>query len=171
MRGYCQVYTGNGKGKTTAALGLALRASGAGIRVYIAQFIKGMEYSELKALRRLSEHITVEQFGKGCFIFGPPNEEDIALAQKGIARVREILRDPTYGMVILDEANVAEHLGLVDVETLLDIIKNRPDGVELVLTGRYADKRIIERADLVTEMVEIKHYYKEGISARRGIEK
>jgi cob(I)alamin adenosyltransferase len=171
MRGCCQVYTGNGKGKTTAALGLALRASGADIRVYIAQFIKGMEYSELKALRRFSELITVEQFGRGCFILGPPQQEDITLAAKGIVRVREILRDPTYGMVILDEANVAEHLGLIDIETLLDLIDNRPEEVELVLTGRYADKRIIEKADLVTEMVEVKHYYKNGTVARKGIEK
>jgi len=171
MRGYCQVYTGNGKGKTTAALGLALRASGAGIRVFIAQFIKGMEYSELKAVRRLSDLITVEQFGRGCFIVGSPEKEDISLAGKGIERVREIFRDTSYGIIILDEANVAVHLGLIDIETLLDLVDNRPDEVELVLTGRYADKRIIEKADLVTEMVEVKHYYKNGTAAREGIEK
>jgi len=171
MRGYCQIYTGNGKGKTTAALGLALRASGAGVRVYIAQFIKGMEYSELKAIRRLDDLITVEQFGRGCFIVGSPEEDDIMLAGKGIARIREIFRDASYGMVILDEANVAVHLGLIDVETILDLIDNRPDEVELVLTGRYADKCVIEKADLVTEMVEIKHYYRNGTAAREGIEK
>jgi cob(I)alamin adenosyltransferase len=171
MKGYCHVYTGNGKGKTTAAFGLALRAAGAGIRVYIAQFIKGMEYSELKALKRFTDLITVDQFGRGCFIVGSPEKEDITLAGKGIARVWEIFADSSYGMVILDEINVATHLGLIDIETLLDLIENRPDDVELVLTGRYADKRVIEKADLVTEMVEVKHYYQNGIPAREGIEK
>lgn len=169
--GYCHVYTGNGKGKTTAALGLAIRAAGAGIRVYIAQFIKGMEYCELKALERFRELITVEQFGRGCFIVGKPEEEDIDLAKRGVKRIRKILDEGGYGMVILDEVNVAVHLGLLDVGEIVDIIEGRPSTTEIILTGRYADPKIIEKADLVTEMVEVKHYYNKGVKAREGIEK
>jgi cob(I)alamin adenosyltransferase len=169
--GYCHVYTGNGKGKTTAALGLALRAAGAGIRVYIAQFIKGMDYCELHALERFGDLITVEQFGRGCFIVGEPQEEDVALAKQGIERVGSILDESEYGMVILDEVNVAVHLGLLDATEIIDLIEKRSSKTEIILTGRYAHPSIIEKADLVTEMVEVKHYYTKGVKARKGIEK
>jgi len=171
MKGYCHVYTGNGKGKTTAAFGLALRAVGAGYRVYISQFVKGMEYSELSAFRSLGDAVTVRQFGRGCFIDGAPVAEDIAAARKGLQEIKEVLASGRYQVVILDEANIATRYGLISVEELLDLITGKPDPVELVITGRDADPRVIEAADLVTEMKEIKHYYKKGVQARKGIER
>lgn len=171
MKGYIQVYTGNGKGKTTAALGLALRAAGAGFRVYIAQFVKGMKYSELDVLPRLSDYITLKQYGRDCFIEREPTNEDIQAAQEGLKEVKEIMCSGEYQMIILDEANIAIYFNLFSVDDLLDFMREKPRGVELVITGRKADTRVIEAADLVTEMKEIKHYYQKGIEARSGIEK
>ena len=171
MKGYIQVYTGNGKGKTTAALGLALRAAGAGFRVYIAQFVKGMKYSELDILPRLSDYITLKQYGRDCFIEREPTNEDIQAAQEGLKEVKEIMCSGEYQMIILDEANIANYFNLFSVDDLLDFMREKPRGVELVITGRKADTRVIEAADLVTEMKEIKHYYQKGIEARSGIEK
>ncbi len=171
MRGYVQVYTGAGKGKTTAALGLAIRAAGAGLRVFIAQFIKGAHYSEHDALQRLSDLITVKQFGRGCFIKGEPSRADVEAARDGLSEVRVIVSSGEYRVVILDEANVATHFKLFSVDELLSVIEAKPDDVELVITGRNADPRVIERADLVTEMVDVKHYYQKGVEARTGIEK
>lgn len=170
-RGYTQVYTGNGKGKTTAAIGLAIRAAGAGLKVYIAQFIKMGDYSEIKTLKRLSDCITVEQFGLGRFTKGKPAPEDIEAAQEGLKKVRSIMTSDEYNIIIMEEANVAVMLGLFAVQDLLKIIINKPDDKELVITGRGASPRIIESADLVTEMKDIKHYYKIGVRARVGIEK
>ncbi|MBW1902117.1 MAG: cob(I)yrinic acid a,c-diamide adenosyltransferase [Deltaproteobacteria bacterium] len=171
MKGYVQVYTGDGKGKTTAALGLAVRAAGAGLRVYFAQFVKGMKYSELVVLEKLSEYITVKQYGRDCFIKKSPQKEDIQAAQAGLKEVGEIMCSGKYQVIILDEANIATHYNLFSVEDLLDFIRSKPEDVELVITGRRADPRILEEADLVTEMKEIKHYYRNGIQARDGIEK
>ena len=171
MKGYIHVYTGNGKGKTTAALGLALRASGAGLSVYIAQFVKGMEYSELKAMEKLSESVAIKQYGRDCFIYKEPGKEDIQAARDGLKEVREIMGSGKYQMIILDEANIATYFNLFSVDDLLDFIHAKPEDVELVITGRMADPRIIEEADLVTEMKEIKHYYEKGVQAREGIEK
>jgi len=171
MRGYVQVYTGEGKGKTTAALGLALRASGAGLKVYFAQFVKGMKYSELKAVEELSDHITLKQYGRARFIMGMPEKEDIHMARDGLKEAREIMLSGRYQIIVLDEANIATHLNLFSVQDLLDLIRLKPDDVEIVITGRYADPEIIEAADLVTEMKETKHYYKAGVLARDGIEK
>ena len=171
MKGYIQVYTGDGKGKTTAALGLALRAAGAGLKVYIAQFVKGMKYSELNILPRLSDYITLKQYGRDCFIEREPTQEDIQAAQQGLKAVKEIMCSGEYQMIILDEANIAIYFDLFSVEDLLDFIRTKPEGVELVITGRKADTRVIEAADLVTEMKEIKHYYQKGIEARSGVEK
>ena len=170
MTGYCHIYTGDGKGKTTASLGLAIRAAGAGIRVYIAQFLKGMESCELHALERFSDLITVERFGRECFIVNTPQEEDFTLAKQAIERVKEVLLKGKYGMVILDEVNLAVHLGLIGVGDITEIIDKKPQAVEIILTGRHAHENIIEKADLVTEMVEVKHYYKKGVKARKGIE-
>jgi len=170
-KGYIQVYTGNGKGKTTAALGLAIRAAGAGLKVYMAQFIKHGEYSEIKALNRFLETITVEQFGCGRFIKGRPSTADVTAARKGLNRIKTILAAGKHGVVILDEANVAVSLNLFTENELLESIDHRPDNVEIIITGRGAGPRIIEAADLVTEMKEIKHYYKNGVEARIGIEK
>ena len=171
MQGYIQVYTGDGKGKTTAALGLAIRAAGAGLNVYIAQFVKQGEYSEIKGLKQLSDKITVEQFGSGGFIEGRPSTEDIEAARQGLERVKTILADGEHPVVILDEANVAVALNLISEESLLNLIIDKPAGVEVIVTGRGATPGIIARADLVTEMKEVKHYFKEGVQARVGIEK
>ena len=170
MKGYVQVYTGNGKGKTTAALGLSLRAAGAGLNVYIAQFIKMGDYSELKALEKFSGQITIEQFGLGHFIKGDPSPADIEAAQKGLKKVKTALAEGIHQVVIMEEANVAASLGLIPLDDLIDIIRTKPDNVELVITGRSAHKKIIDLADLVTEMKEIKHYYQNGVPARKGIE-
>lgn len=171
MKGYIQVYTGNGKGKTTAALGLAIRAAGAGLKVFIAQFIKMGEYSEIKALKRFKDLITVEQFGSGRFIKGKPSASDIEAARKGVEKIKTAFTSGQHNVVIMEEANVAAGLGVLSVEDILEIMVEKPKDVELVITGRGADSRIIEKADLVTEMKEVKHYFQKGVKARIGIEK
>ena len=171
MKGYVQVYTGNGKGKTTAALGLALRAAGAGLRIFFGQFAKGGEYSEIKALQRLQENITVKQYGRGVFIDGKPAEEDIRVARVGLTEARALMVSGAFDVVILDEANIATRFDLFSAGDLLDFIKTKPYDVELVITGRYADPLVMEQADLVTEMTEVKHYFRNGANAREGIEK
>jgi len=170
MQGLIQVYTGDGKGKTTAALGLALRAAGAGLKVFIGQFLKGAEYSEIKALRQLAPGIEIKQYGRRCFIKDKPDEEDIRLAQNGLREMESVIQSGDYNLVILDEANIAVYYNLFSVDELLKVVQNRPKQVEIVITGRNADSRIIAAADLVTEMREIKHYYQKGIAARLGIE-
>lgn len=172
-KGYIQVYTGNGKGKTTAALGLALRAAGAGLKVFVAQFIKSKRCSEHKALERFKDLITIRLYGTGFIKKRKEKEQQIKAikaAQKGLKVAKKIIASENYDIVILDEINLATHLGLISVEELLDLIEKKPAKLELLLTGRYADRRIIEKADLVTEMKEIKHYYKKGVKARKGIE-
>lgn len=168
--GYVQVYTGNGKGKTTASLGIALRAAGAGHRVFIGQFVKGQPCSEHKALERFDDCITFKQFGKPGFILGKPDEEDVRLARLGFEEISAAILSGDYDMVILEEANIATHYNLVNVEELLDLIREKPSHVELIFTGRYADPKLIDAADLVTEMKEIKHYSKQGVPSRTGIE-
>jgi cob(I)alamin adenosyltransferase len=171
MKGLIQVYTGNGKGKTTAALGLAILAAGDGLKVFIAQFNKRGDYSEIKALKRLSDLITVEQYGLGRFVDKKPSPEDIKAARKGFKRVKNILSAGEHHLVVLDEANVAVKDGLFSAQDLLGIMLAKPDHVELVITGRGASPRIMENADRVIEMKAVKHYYKRGIKARVGIEK
>lgn len=171
MKGYVQVYTGNGKGKTTASFGLALRAVGAGFKVFIGQFVKGMAYSELNAFETLSHQVTIKQYGQGRFIKNKPAPEDIESARAGLEEIRLILAEGEHQLVILDEANIATYYQMFSVDELLDVINSKHDSTELVITGRYADPKIIERADLVTEMCEIKHYFSKGIQARTGIEK
>jgi cob(I)alamin adenosyltransferase len=168
--GYVHVYTGDGKGKTTAALGLAMRAAGAGLRVFIAQFAKGTYSSELRSFARLSDQITFRQYGSASLVRKRPGRGDVAMACDALRDVRTAVQSGEYSLVILDEANIATMFGMISVEALLEIIDTRPDSVELVLTGRGADRRIVERADLVTEMREIRHYYHRGIMARTGIE-
>lgn len=170
MKGYIQVYTGNGKGKTTASLGLALRAAGAGLNVYIVQFLKKGDYSEIKALSRF-ENIKIEQYGLGRFVKGKPSQEDIAAGNAGYLKLCEIMLQGAYDVVIAEEANVAVTCGLFSEKELLALMDMKPDHVELVITGRGATESVIKRADLVTEMKEIKHYYKKGVQARTGIEK
>lgn len=170
MRGFVQVYTGDGKGKTTAALGLAMRAAGAGLHVYIGQFIKNAEYSELRILQRLADVITVEQFGRGCFLLVEPCQEDVDAARRGLKALGRVLASGQYDVVIADEVNVAVALKLISESELLALIGEKPPEVELVLTGRGAPPLVLERADLVTEMRSVKHYYDQGVSARKGIE-
>jgi cob(I)alamin adenosyltransferase len=164
-----QVYTGEGKGKTTAALGLALRSAGAGLKVYICQFLKGKNYSELVSLKKF-KNIKVEQFGTRCFIRKAPTPKDIELACAGLKAARQALRAKNYNVVILDEINIALKLKLLNLKDVLGIIKNTPKKTELILTGRYAHPAIIKLADLVSDIKEVKHYYNRGIKARRGIE-
>jgi cob(I)alamin adenosyltransferase len=170
MRGFVQVYTGDGKGKTTAALGLAMRAAGAGLHVYIGQFIKNAEYSELRILQRLADVITVEQFGRGCFLLVEPCQEDVDAARRGLKALGRALASGHYDVVIADEVNVAVALRLISERELLALIEEKPPEGELALTGRGAPPLVLERADLVTEMRSVKHYYDRGVSARKGIE-
>jgi len=169
-KGYVQVYTGNGKGKSTAAFGLALRAAGNDMKVFIGQFVKGMKYSEIKSLEKLGEHITVKQYGRGCFTKKEPDDKDIKAAVSGFEELKEIMISRNYDLVILDEINIALHFRLISIDDVLKLIDLKPDEMELVLTGRKADKKLIEKADLVTEMTEIKHYYKAGVLSRKGID-
>jgi len=169
-RGFVQVYTGNGKGKTTASFGLALRAAGAGKRVFIGQFVKGMHYSELDIVPKL-ETIEIRQYGRDCFIRKEPSESDIRCAKEGLAEMAEILKSGKYDVVIMDEANIALFYKLFTFEELKQAVCNRAKGVEVIITGRYAPQELIDMADLVTEMREIKHYYTKGVEARTGIEK
>ncbi|MCX7855115.1 MAG: cob(I)yrinic acid a,c-diamide adenosyltransferase [Anaerolineae bacterium] len=171
-KGYVQVYTGDGKGKTTAALGLALRAAGHGMRTYIGQFMKGQFYGELEALR---DHplITVEQYGDAnCWVRRDQiSPEQVARARQGLERAREAMLSGQYDIVVLDEVNIAIWFGLLTVEEVLAFLDQRPEGVEVVLTGRCAPQELMDRADLVTEMREVKHYYQAGVPARTGIER
>jgi len=169
-KGYVQVYTGDGKCKTTAALGLAVRAVGAGLRVYFGQFIKGCDYSEIKVLRERFPEVKVDQYGSGRFVRGTPPVEEVALAMKGLEALREAMRSGKYDVVIADEANTAVGVGLFTEADLLALMDAKPESVELVLTGRGAGKRVCERADLVTEMKCGKHYYDAGVHGRPGIE-
>lgn len=169
-RGYIQVYTGNGKGKTTAALGLALRAAGAGLKVFIVQFIKKRRCSEHASLELFRDSITLQQFGKGCILKRKAKPSDLKAAQSGLREVRSAITSGDYDLVILDEANVAVHLQLITAEDLLTLMADKPRGMELVITGRYADEVVMAAADLVTEMREVKHYRKQGVKARTGIE-
>jgi len=171
MKGYVHVYTGDGKGKTTAAYGLALRAAGAGLRVFIARFIKGKPYSEDPALEKFKKRITVRRYGRGCFVRGAPKAADVAAVMRGIAECAAVIESGRYDLVILDEAAVAAHLKLCRAADLLKLIDVRPANVELVFTGRRAPGALLRRADLVTEMREKKHYYRRGVKARKGIEK
>lgn len=173
FKGYIQVYTGNGKGKTTAALGLALRAAGHGLRTYFGQFLKGQDYGEIFAIQKLTPLITIEQFGRRGFIHVTenPDQEDIRRAQKGLRKCYKMMRSRKYQIVVLDEVNVAVHFHLFSEKEIHDFLDEKPEEVEVVLTGRYAPESFIDRADLVTEMTEIKHCYQEGIQARKGIEK
>lgn len=173
FRGYVQVYTGNGKGKTTAALGLALRAAGYGYKTHIGQFLKGQAYGELAAAKKLSPLLVFEQYGRKGFyhITKDPDSDDIRRAKQGLEKSRKAMLSGKFRIVVLDEINVAVHFKLLKEKDVLDFIDQKPAGIELVLTGRYAPLSFLEKADLVTEMTEIKHYFTSGVKARKGIEK
>lgn len=173
FKGLIQVYTGNGKGKTTAALGLALRAAGHRFRVLIIQFLKGgISYGELKSAKKLSPCLTIVPMGRECFVDKKNTHPiDRRWARKGWKLSKESVQGQQYQLVILDEVNVAVEYGLVPLDELLDLMKNKPKNVELILTGRWARPEVIRKADLVTEMREVKHYYRKGIESRIGIER
>jgi cob(I)alamin adenosyltransferase len=171
IRGYIHIYTGDGKGKTTAAIGLAVRAAGAGLRVYIAQFMKRGEYSEINGLRPLAPLVTVEQFGTGRFVRGAPDADDLAAARAGMNCVGAVLAAGAHELVVLDEINTAAALGIVATAEVLELLERRAASVEVVLTGRNAPPELIARADLVTEMRMVRHYFQAGVPARTGIEK
>lgn len=164
-----QVYTGDGKGKTTASLGLALRACGAGLKVYIAQFVKGRYYSELCVLKKI-KNIKFDQLGRSCFIKKAPGPKDILLARQGLDKIKKHILRRSYDLIILDEINIALKLKLLGLSEVVSLLKNTPKDLEIVLTGRYAHPEIIKLADLVSEIKEVKHYFRKGIKGRRGIE-
>jgi cob(I)alamin adenosyltransferase len=171
-RGLVVVYTGNGKGKTTAALGLVLRAVGHGHTVFIIQFMKGGEiYGEIRAIRSHLPGVTIESWGRETFVNKEhPDPIDVDLAQRALARAGEIIRGGRHDLVVLDEVNVALDFRLIDLGDVFRLIDARPPCMDLVLTGRYAPPALVERADLVSEVLDIKHHYADGIPAREGME-
>jgi len=170
QKGYIQIYTGDGKGKTTAALGLALRAAGHGLRTYIAQFMKGQSYGELKSIELIPE-IEIEQFGKDTFIHvGQATPQDKQMAKQALEKATRKMLSREFDIIILDEINMAIHFKLLTISEVLHFISTKPENIELILTGRKAPRALIKRADLITEMREIKHYYTQDVIARDGIE-
>lgn len=171
MKGYTHVYTGNGKGKTTASMGLMVRALGHDLKVYMGQFMKGQRYGELNTLEKLG--VLVERFGTENCIISPEHVTDLDLvkAKEGYKKVEKILLSKKYDLIVLDEICVSTYFNLITTDEILHLMKIKPQETELVLTGRYAPKEVIETADLVTEMKEIKHYYNCGVMARDGIER
>jgi len=169
-KGLIHVYTGSGKGKTTAALGLGLRATGADFKVHMIQFMKGRRYSEIDALEHL-DNFSVTQHGRDEFVSKEkPEQIDIDMAQEGFSYAIKIIYDNTFDIIILDEINVAVDFKLIALDEVLTLMDKKPEKLELILTGRYADTKIIKKADLVTEMLEIRHPYQKGIQSRKGID-
>lgn len=171
-KGYIQVYTGNGKGKTTAAIGQAVRAAGFGLRTYFVMFMKEFPYNEIKSLEMLKEFISIVQVGKDDFVYKkvPPSEEEKSKIKNALNEAKTKMLSGEFDLMVLDEIFVTIYFGLINTEEVISFIDAKPDNVELILTGRYCSQEIIDKADLVTEMKEVKHYYEKGVLARRGIE-
>jgi cob(I)alamin adenosyltransferase len=171
-KGYIHVYTGNGKGKTTAALGQALRAAGSGLKTYMISFMKDFPYGELRSMQQMNQWIRLDQYGNDDFVLNkePPGEKDFKAAKKALQKAREAMVSGEFNIVIMDEICIAIYFGLFKKEQVLTMLEQKPEPIELILTGRYCPEELIEIADIVTEMVEIKHYYQKGVLARRGIE-
>ena len=171
-RGYIQIYTGNGKGKTTAAIGQAVRAAGYGLKTYFVMFMKEFPYNEVKSLKNLKDFITLVQVGKDDFVYKkvPPSETEKLAIKKALYETKNKMLSGEYDLIVLDEIFVSIFFGLIDKEEVISFICSKPENVELILTGRYCPKEIINKADLVTEMKEVKHYYEKGVLSRRGIE-
>jgi len=169
---YVQIYTGNGKGKTTAALGQAIRAAGSRLKTLIVMFMKDFPYGEVRSLQSLSEWITVERFGNDAFVFRkePPSQQDIDTAHAALTRAREAMLSGEFDLVILDEVCVCTYFKLLTPADVVPLLDDRPEGVELILTGRYCPQEWLDRADLITEMTEVKHYYQQGVLSRKGFE-
>jgi cob(I)alamin adenosyltransferase len=169
-KGFIHVYTGNGKGKTTTAIGLGIRATGAGFKVLMIQFMKGRRYSELDALDGVP-NFTVIQFGRDEFVSKEkPEQIDIEFAQKGLVYAKEVIQNNAYDLIILDEINVALDYRLIPLSDVIQLLEEKPDSLEVVLTGRYASPEIIKLADVVSEILEIKHPYQQGVMSRKGID-
>jgi len=169
-KGFIHVYTGDGKGKTTASIGLGIRAVGAGLKVLMIQFMKGRRYSELDALSKVT-NFTVVQFGRDEFVSKEkPEKVDVDLAQKGLAYAKEMIQKNTYDLIILDEINVALDYHLITLQDVISLLNDKPEALELVLTGRYASPDIMKYADIVSEILEIKHPYQKGVLSRKGID-
>jgi len=169
-KGLIHIYTGNGKGKTTAAIGVGIRAIGDGLKVHMIQFMKGRRYSEIDALENIP-NFTVVQYGRDEFVSKKnPDKIDIDLAKKGFEYTKKIVKSGEYDVVILDEINVAVDFDLIPLEDILHLIEEKPEKVELILTGRYAHPDVVKLADLVSEILEIKHPYQEGVQSRKGID-
>ena len=168
-KGFIHLYTGNGKGKTSAAFGMALRAAMAGKKVYIAQFIKNMKYSETK-IEELLDNITIHQFGHGCYLVKDVDETDKQAAREGLEACRLALSSGAWDLVILDEVTIALHFKLFSTDKLLRILEEKAEHTEVILTGRFAPQELSDRADLVTDMVEVKHYYTQGVLSRPGFD-
>lgn len=175
-QGYVHLYTGNGKGKTTAAVGLAVRAVCAGLTVYFAQFVKSMQYNETRIARLFAEadssfgHLRYEQLGSGCYFDRTPGPEDIRQARAALDKCHTIMANGEADMVVLDEICIAIHVGLLTVDEVIHAVRSRRENVEVVLTGRYAPSELVKLADLVTDMREVKHYYHNGVLSRNGID-
>jgi cob(I)alamin adenosyltransferase len=171
MKGAIQIYTGNGKGKTTSAIGIAIKAVGAGKKVFIGQFLKSGKYSEMNSLKHFPDQVRAEHYGAGKFVKGRPSREDKAAGKEGYKRLFRIIEKGDYDLVIIDEGNVAVKYGIISEQSLIDLFEIKPGHVALVVTGRGATPAVIDRADMVVELKEVKHYYKQGVKARIGIEK
>jgi cob(I)alamin adenosyltransferase len=166
-----QVYTGDGKGKTTAALGQALRALGHGIKVYMIQFMKGRTYGELITADSCLPEFTIVMSGRDEFVKkGEPEEVDVRMAQEGFELAKQVVDEGKYKMLILDEINVALDYGLLPLQEVLDFLRSCPREMEIVCTGRYAPQELIDLADMVSEVKEVKHHYQQGMGMRKGIE-
>lgn len=171
-KGYIQIYTGNGKGKSTAAIGLLVRAAGHGLKSYMLQFMKDFPYSEIQSLQKLDEFIKIKQIGKDDWVFRkePAPEDEKINALSALEEVRKLMLKNEFDIIVLDEICVAIHFGLIKIEDVIEFMHDKPESVELILTGRYCPDRLIASADLVTEMREVKHYYTKGILSRKGID-
>ena len=169
---FIQIYTGNGKGKTTAALGQIVRAAGSRLTSCLIMFMKDYPYGELRALKGLEEFVTIHRFGNDAFVFRkePPGKADLDAARTGLETAREAMMSGTYDLVVLDEICVCTYFKLLTAADVLPLLTAKPSGVELILTGRYCPPEWIEVADLVTDMREVKHYYQQGVLSRKGFE-
>ncbi len=174
--GYIQVYTGDGKGKTTASLGLAMRALGRCWKVLIIMFMKGGDdYGELNSFRNLSpeiaKNLTIIQAGADRIVYqNNKTDADISIVKEGWELAKRVIKNDEYNLVILDEANIAIDMGFIDLDEMIDVLKNKPEEMEIVLTGRNAKQEIVDIAHLVSEIKPVKHYWDTGIAARKGIE-
>lgn len=169
-KGYIHIYTGDGKGKTTAAFGLAVRALCAGKSVYIGQFVKSMKYNETRIAEKFDK-VVIEQFGDGCMLTREATDDDVRMAHEGLARCKEVLLSGIYDVVILDELTIAVFLSLLQLEEVLNLLRNKRPETDVVITGRYASQELVDMADLVTDMREVKHYYTQGVLSRDGIDR